>query len=194
MIFETLNFLRNRIESYLGTTGGEPVTILSQPWSNSDDNKNSPFLNTISLINIEEEKVFKTPGRQLTVNQNGSFYSEPEVKLNLYLLFSSFNKSYDESLKYISKIISFFQMQTVFDHTDDVTIQDAKLLLDPSIQQLIIELHSPSFDQLNQIWASLSIGYLPSVIYKVRMLVIDANQQEAAPVITKLDNQIQNYG
>ena len=138
--------------------------------------------------------MFKTPGRQLTVNQNGSFYSEPEVKLNLYLLFSSFSKSYDESLKYISKLISFLQMQTVFDHTDDAPIQDIKLLLDHSIQELIIELHSPSFDQLNQICASLSIGYLPSVIYKVRILVIDASQQQPVPVITKPDNQIENYG
>lgn len=194
MIFETLNFLRNRIESYLGNTGGEPVTILAHPWSNSDDTKNSPFLNTISLINIEEEKVFKTPGKQFTVTQNGSFYAEPDIKLNLFLLFSSYNKSYDESLKYISKIISFFQVQTVYDHTVDVTVTDQKLLLDPSIEQLIIELYSPSFDQLNQIWAALSIGYLPSVIYKVRMLVVDANQQQPAPIITKLDTKIQNYG
>ena len=71
---------------------------------------------------------------------------------------------------------------------------DAKLLLDPGIQQLILELYSPSFDQLNQIWASLSIGYLPSVMYKVRMLIVDANQQTPAPVITSLDNQFQNYG
>jgi len=85
-------------------------------------------------------------------------------------------------------------MQTVFDHTDDAPIQDIKLLLDHSIQELIIELHSPSFDQLNQICASLSIGYLPSVIYKVRILVIDASQQQPVPVITKPDNQIENYG
>ena len=194
MIFETLNFLRNRIERYLGTNGGEPVTILAQPWSNADDNKNSAFLNTITLINIEEEKIFKTPGLQVTVTKDGTFYTEPDVKLNLYLLFSSYNKSYDESLKYISKIISFFQLQTVFDHTDDATVTDAKLLLDPGIQQLILELYSPSFDQLNQIWASLSIGYLPSVMYKVRMLIVDANQQTPAPVITSLDNQFQNYG
>ena len=174
MIFETLNFLRNRIEKYLGTNGGEPVTILAQAWSNSDDNKNSDFLNTISLINIEEEKIFKTPGLKLTVTKDGTFYTEPDVKLNLYLLFSSYNKSYDESLKYISKIISFFQLQTMFDHTDDAMVTDAKLLLDPGIQQLILELYSPSFDQLNQIWASLSIGYLPSVMYKVRMLIVDA--------------------
>lgn len=194
MIFETLNFLRNRIENFLGTGGGEPVTILAQPWSNNDDNKNSSFLNTISLINIEEEKVFKSPGRQVITTQSGSFYTEPDVKLNLYILFSSFNKSYDESLKYISKIISFFQIQSVFDHSDAAALFDPKLQLDPGIQQLIIELYSPSFDQLNQIWASLSIGYLPSVIYKVRMLIVDSQLQVPAPVITEVENTLQNYG
>lgn len=194
MIYETLSFLKNRIEGFLGSGGGEPVTILAQPWSTGDDNKNSAFLNTISLINIEEERVFKSSGRQFRTSQQGSFYTEPDVKLNLYILFSSFNKSYDESLKYISKIISFFQLQSVFDHSGDASLTDLKLQLDPGIQQLIIELYSPSFDQLNQIWASLSIGYLPSVIYKVRMLIVDGQVQVPAPLITGIDQTFQNYG
>ena len=61
MLYEVLNFLKEQLEFYVseGRKTGEPLIQLSNPWSNNDDNHKSSFLNSISLINVEEEKIFK---------------------------------------------------------------------------------------------------------------------------------------
>jgi len=58
MIYDVLNFLKLQLESYIGRTNGEPIIELSGPWSSNDPNSKSSFLNSISLINVEEEKNF----------------------------------------------------------------------------------------------------------------------------------------
>jgi len=41
------------------------------------------------------------------------------------------------------------------------------------VEKVLVELFTVDFDQQNQIWGSLSTGLIPSVIYKVRMIVFD---------------------
>jgi|SRR5688572_22732005 len=186
MIYEVLNFLRLNLDSYIadGRTGAEPVMVLSNPWTSNDSSKNFSFLNSISLINIEEEKVFKTQLPQLLPQENGNFIQRPpDLKLNLYVLFSAYNKNYEDALKLISMVVSYFQMNTVFQK--DRLLKDMAPLPD-GVDKLVVELYSANFEQQNQIWASLSIGYLPSVIYKIRMVVVDVDPKKAKTTIPSI--------
>lgn len=170
MINEALQFLRGNLEKFIseGRVNAEPLLVLANPWSNNDSNKNSSFLNSISLINIEEEKIFKSQIPTRVWIENGKYYDkEPDLKLNLYILICAYNKNYEDGLKFISKVISYFQVNNVF--TQDENQNE----LPKSIEKLVVELHTATFEQQNQIWASLSTGYLPSVIYKVRMLIVE---------------------
>lgn len=185
MIYEALHFLKGRLESFLSEkrSGNEPLIMLSNPWSNNDDNKNSSYLNSISLINIEEEKTFASQGSQIIQGKNGAYFKrEPNLKINLYMLISSYNKNYEDALKFISKVTSFFQQNKVFQkninnlHNDDFPLD---------IEKLIIELYTADFDLQNQIWGSLNIGYLPSVIYKIRMLIIDTDKADKEISVVK---------
>jgi hypothetical protein len=183
MIFDVLNFIKQKVEVFVNSNvGAEPMLVLSNPWSNNDANKNSSFLNSISLINVEEEKIFKTQLPQVVQMKNGNYYKkEPDLKLNLYILISAYNKNYEDGLKFISKIVAYFQQNNVFQH-DATALHDD---LPAGIEKIIVELYTASFEQQNQIWASLSTGYLPSVIYKVRMLIIDGepqNKDEKTPI------------
>lgn len=176
MIYEVLNFLRQKLDAYLaeGRTNTEPIVVLSTPWTSNDNSKGTTFQNSISLINIEEEKVFKSQVQTVTRLENGAYYTkrEPDVKLNLYLLLSAYNKSYEDALKFISRVVTYFQVNSVFNR-DDQALND----LPDGVEKIIMELFTATFEQQNQIWASLSTGYIPSVIYKVKTLTIDAGQE-----------------
>lgn len=179
MIYEVLNFLKLRLETFLaeGRVNSEPLITLSNPWSNNDSNKNSSFLNAMTLVNIEEEKIFKTQGHQIVPSPNGGYYKrEPDLKLNLYVLISAYNKNYEDGLKFISKVVGYFQRNSVFNKQADTSIIHEDL--PANIEKIIMELYTTSFDQQNQIWGSLNTGYIPSLLYKVRMLIVDTDTNE----------------
>jgi hypothetical protein len=185
MIYEVLHFLKVRLESSLKEkrAGNEPLIALSNPWSNNDDNKNSSYLNSMSLISIEEERTFASQGPQIVQGKNGSYYKrEPNLQLNLYMLISAYNKNYEDALKFISKVAAFYQQNNVFQkdmpnrHNTDFP---------PDVEKLIIELYTVDFDIQNKIWGSLNTGYLPSVIYKIRMLIIDTDKADKEISVVK---------
>ncbi|HZE86387.1 MAG TPA: DUF4255 domain-containing protein [Puia sp.] len=188
MIYDVLYFLKQRLEAWLteGRASAEPLIMLSNPWSNNDSNKNSSFLNAISLINVEEEKVFKTQMPAVVQRENGNYYKkEPDIKLNLYLMVSAYHKNYEDGLKFLSRVISFFQAHNVFEKKPGKP--GRKDDLPERVEKIVVELYTADFEQQNQIWASLSTGYIPSVIYKIRMIIIDnAATDERISLITEI--------
>ncbi|MDG1331969.1 MAG: DUF4255 domain-containing protein [Crocinitomicaceae bacterium] len=119
----------------------------------------------ITLVNIEEDRVNR-PNDPYIKTVDGFTKVNPEIKLNIYLLFSAnFTGLYDEALKFISHVIQFFQSKSVFTtaNTPD---------LDPSIEKLIAELHPMSFEQQNYLWGMVGGKYLPSAMYRFRMIVV----------------------
>jgi|GEM_PF-1625514 len=174
MIYEVLDFLRQRLESSLseGKAPGEPQVALSTPWSNNDNHKSANFLNAISLINVEEERLFKTQTPSIVQKTDGRYFQkEPDLKLNLYILVSTYHKMYEDGLRSLSRIVRFFQANNVFVNGGGPGVKGE---LPEGVEKIITELWSAGFEQQNQIWASLSTGYIPSVIYKIRMIIIDS--------------------
>ena len=172
MIDKALSFLADSINNYyeynLGSSYNETVKlsgIVEQDGSTAKDTDNSVVL---TLINLEEERVLKTQ-RPTVENVNGQTVKfNPDIKLNLYTLFTVNFSNYKESLKFISHIVSFFQINNVFTPGSHPT-------LDASIQKLIVDLYTISFEQQNNLWGALGAKYMPSVIYKLRMLVVREN-------------------
>src|SRR5882762_8941224 len=115
MIYDVINFLKRRLEAYLseGRSSAEPLLVLSNPWSGNDSNQNSTFLNAISLINVEEERVFRSQTPSIVQKGDGQFYKkEPDLKLNLYMMVSTYHKNYEDGLKFLSRVVGFFQATT----------------------------------------------------------------------------------
>lgn len=177
MIDTTLNFLTQEINSYLkikNNTPNEDKIVLSSIASESGLVIPNKSLG-LSLINIEEERVFKEQ-KATYLNENGQAqYYNPELRLNLYILISANfqdklvedpSDNYKEGLKQLSYVILFFQSKNVF------TNENSPLLasIDPNIQKIIVELYSYSFEQLYNFWSVVGTKYLPSVLYKIRML------------------------
>ena len=171
MLDIALKFLTAELNTYLSTqmtSTPEGVVRMSKL---VDEAGKYAFENSIvaSIINIEEDRIFKsqTPDRIYTNGQH--IVLEPELKLNLHVIFAAnFEvKNYDQALKYISYVLMFFQSHPAFTSVEYPA-------LDPSIEKLTIELQSLSYEQLNQVWAFIGAKQLPSVIYKVRMVSLQS--------------------
>lgn len=122
----------------------------------------------LCLINIEKDSI---PFRQHNGNSGAdrSATNPSPLYFNLYLMiighFSSNN--YSEALKFISNTISFFQRCPVFDHQNTPD-------LDKRLDKLVLEIENLNIQDLSNVWGILSGKYLPSVLYKVRMVAFDS--------------------
>jgi hypothetical protein len=134
----------------------------------------------ITLVNIEEDRISKS--QENFIRKDGKIvYQNPKVYLNLQLLFSANLSSYTESLKRLSFIIQFFQYQNVF---TPLTTPG----LPAGVEELIIDMHTISLQDLNNLWGILGSKYLPSVLYKMRLMTISEDfVQGGAGLITGID-------
>ncbi len=119
------------------------------------------------IVNIEKDSAV---GR--VSNQNGSgahrtAISNPPVYLNLYMMAAGYFNQYTEALKFISNTISFFQRHPIFDHQNTPE-------LDEKIEKLVLDIENLDIKDLSTLWGVLSGKYLPSILYKVRMVAFDA--------------------
>lgn len=119
----------------------------------------------LTLVNVEEERIMKSQITHVTTPKGTVANINPEIKLNLYVLFAANFADYSSSLKFLSGVFRFFQSKTVF--TSDNTP-----IMDPTIQKLIVELYSLSFEQQNHLWGYLGAKFIPSVLYKIRLVTI----------------------
>lgn len=178
MIHTSLSFITQELNSYLKLRTDDPATnrvSLTSVATESDGVVIPDSTLGLSLINIEEERVFKDQ-RTTAINEEGNAqHLNPEIKLNLYILISAnfqdkqddtSDDDYVEGLKQLSYAISFFQAKNVFTQENSPSMVD----FDPAIKKLIVELYSYSFEQLYNFWTVVGTKYLPSVLYRVRLV------------------------
>ena len=181
MIEKTLVFIRDQINNYLTLRIGSEDKISLSSLLDKDSNLIATDL-SMTLVNIEEEKVLKNQPHYRETPQGTIAKINPEIMVNLYVLFTANfgddELGYRESLKFISYIIGFFQARNVFTPKRYPT-------LDPSIEKLLVEMYSMSFEAINNLWGSLGAKHMTSVLYKIRLLAIqeDEIKMDAPPII-----------
>ncbi|MDB4533895.1 DUF4255 domain-containing protein [Vicingaceae bacterium] len=132
----------------------------------------------VSIVNIQEERLATPQGHGAI-----SIGSKQPIYLNLFLLFSThFNEKLNqESLRFISAVIGFFQSRRVFTPGDTPS-------LDASIEKLVMEIYNLDFKDQSSIYSTLGAKYTPSIIYKMRMVAIDEGLMDySAGLITERD-------
>lgn len=141
----------------------------------------------LTLVNIEEDRISKSP--QNFRRMDGQIeYRNPKIYLNLYCLFSVFHNTYEVALQYLSLIIQFFQYRNIINHQNTPAASEPKL--DPRIEQLVFDMVTMNFEQVNHLWGTLGGKYLPSVLYKVRLVAIEDDTPESVgpPILNIIIN------
>lgn len=180
MIAAAIDHLRNRLNQFLRQSSdhGEDIAVLShiveQDGTVAQAGTNKLLL---FLVNIEKETAAqRVPGSGSAAFDRAVLGSGP-LFLNLYLMVAANFADYAESLKVISRAIEFFQRTPVF------TPQNSPEM-PPGLSRLALDIENLSVQDLSALWGALSGHYLPSVLYKVRMVVLDPNDVRAVvPVV-----------
>jgi len=122
------------------------------------------------LVNVEKDTIPHRQAPSIPAGADRSFTTYPPIYVNFHLMFASHfrGNNYLEALKFLSHTISFFQRHPVFDQH---TTPD----LDQQIDKLILGLENLPMHNLSTLWSALSGKYLPSVLYKVRMVAFDTD-------------------
>lgn len=167
------------LATYINTMQGINVKLGAQNIGDyqSDDNDFDGENLVVTVVRIDEESTLKNFPNQKLIQTGTTFKMDkrfPKIYLNYYLLFTC-TLQYDKAVAVIYKAIKFFQHQKKFvfaSDGDDI--------------ELNMELCSPSFEQLNNIWGMLGGKQMPSVLYKARVSALERDVESLASIITSI--------
>lgn len=123
----------------------------------------------ISLVNLERETAQPFYNRLPQSANQVQAQINPEVRLNADILIASNFDDYKETLTFLNLAISFFQSYTVLDSSVSANFP-------PELSRLEFEMERISYQNMHSLWTSMGVKYLPSVMYKMRMLTIQGNE------------------
>ncbi|MEN2280575.1 DUF4255 domain-containing protein [Algoriphagus sp. SE2] len=145
----------------------------------------------VSVINIQEESSLRNnPANKQIYDNMGlprGVSRNPGIFLNVFLLIGANKDQYNIGLQRISQVISFFQANSIFTETDIPGLTNFGL------DKILFELHSTSFEELNQLWGIMGGKYIPSVVYKMRLAYFSSiDERMEIPIVKSIESQFGN--
>lgn len=138
----------------------------------------------VSVVNIEKEALPSTFSRSTSSDHAITTIGFPPVHLNVHLLISANypGKNYTEALKFISYAALFFQGNPIFTHENTPDMSD-------DLSKITMEIENLNMRDLSSLWSVISGKYLPSILYKMRMITLDSREIKAqVRTMTGADN------
>jgi len=134
----------------------------------------------LTLVNIDEEKTLKNNPHYVRDGE-ALLKRNPTLFLNLYVLISCGADDYETALSKISYVIGFFQSKHVF------TPENAEAAFpDEHVEKIIMDMFSMNFEQVNHLWGIMGGKYIPSVLYKMRLVPVQEDRGKGGPVVREI--------
>ena len=173
ILYTTIQFVKNKLNAYFRNTSrwAEEKAIIanvSAVQSGSDPEFSDKLLISLAHLNLEYA-VLNQHGKVLSGEQFNRV--QPPVTFNTDLLFSASSIKYEESLKLLSDTITFFQANHFYDPTNSPD-------LPKGIQKISLSVLDLDYHESSQLWSKIGAKYIPSILYRMRLVVFDANQTE----------------
>lgn len=182
MIYEALSLVSDQLSRYLLSKNLveranevilQNVALVELAGGSGTSNLQLESTVILSLVNIAEE--FTLKNQAVSRVQNGTFISRyPKININLYVLIAANDTgNYDNSLRRLGGVIEFFQGKRIFNFQE--TPPSREILGDVNLLalELIFEIHTLTFEQINHLWGALGGKQLPFVLYKVRLVSLE---------------------
>ncbi|MFY8093840.1 MAG: Pvc16 family protein [Niveispirillum sp.] len=170
MLDRALSFVRDALDSHLqrSLSLSEPVAVLNHlHHSDSGSSQKNQNRLIMSLIKIEQDSSRQYYNAQL--KKNATFSKLPPQFFNINVLMAANFDDYLESLKVLSQVILFFQANSSFQRASYPNLPEELNLLE-------IEVEATPDVKSFEIWGALGTSYVPSIIYKIRRLIVDSHQ------------------
>ncbi len=181
MIDDTLVFLKNSLNAHLkmgGTTTDPQEDQVVFPVGQATDSIVFKLgAVTLLLLTLEQDNVLHAPNLYRRTLPDGSTQSiNPDIRLNLSVLFVANHLQYEDSLRILSAIIQYFQNHRFLN-------QQNAPALDDDIDLLLIELVTPTLAEQNEIWGALRAHYHPSLMYRIKTLIFEGDVTSNAAAV-----------
>lgn len=200
MIHHALELLELELNTYFRSLPNHPddsyvklgnVAVLESESGGDTEELNDKVI--ITLVNIEEESAYKNIPNYIRTTNGSVRYLNAPVFLNLYVLFSSnlAPKRYPTALQYLAELIQFFQSKNTFSLKNAPGFKSGEPL-DPDLAgiQLILDMYTMTFEQINHLWGSLGGKQMPFVMYKARLVkVFDRRTMGTGTLIEEVDRK-----
>lgn len=123
----------------------------------------------LALFQIDEERSLREqlPSRVLVGGRE--VVMPPPLKLNLVVVLAARFQQYDQALRTLSLVLTYFQSHPLFTPADSPG-------LPTGIDRLAVELQSYGPEQLNQMWTCFGAKHLPAIVYRLRMVVLQDDE------------------
>lgn len=182
MIDGTLGFIEARLNAYLREmfpSDTDWVTISAVTSSNGDVVRAVANRIVLTLINIDRDGVATRTTPRTRIDDTTSLRMNPTLQINLDMLVSAhFDDDYRGGLKLLSSVIGYFQAASLF------TPQSAPDLPD-DLEKLTVEWVDLSHREIHNLWTVLGGRYMPSALYRLRMLSFQQGWvTDDVPIIT----------
>jgi hypothetical protein len=189
MIFDVLNLIRQSLQNYVLEVAVREDTqdivvlnnvVMATELGGLDERMKEKIVMT--LVNIQEESTLKNSTGYRFENGH-TVYQNPPTYLNLFILFSVLHNDYEQALRLLSRVIEFFQWRrkispSLSPGSENEGIGDFEVVMD---------LYSLTFEQLNHLWGTLGGKQLPFALYRARLVALEAEKRQAEePVITEI--------
>lgn len=182
MIFDALKLIQSAFQIYVSEVEEPPPSqdimvldniALAEDLGGSRENIDGKIV--MSLVNIQEETTLKNIPHYRQENGR-TVYKNPPVHLNLFVLFSVLHRDqYETSLKRLARVVEFFQWRKEF----SFAATPPQLGGLSQEMKLYADLYTLTFEQLNHLWGSLGGKQVPFVLYRMRLVEVEAQKQQA---------------
>lgn len=169
--------------------------------NDGDEFLDSKFPIVLSIVNIEEDKTLRNQTvylKDLNDHDNIQRHRHPTKHLIMSLLFSSYNKEltkYLDGIDRLKNIIYFFQNHNAvyYKETENFVTYDefsplnaSEHLINDGYAKITFETISLTMEQLNQMWSYLGSKYMPSVLVKMKFVLIQGEEKLGERVIQRV--------
>jgi hypothetical protein len=188
VIDQALLFLRDRLNAALAPRLGGVDAGLEDPVTFVEGDKLDPLtLKTgavsLLLVNCEEERLMRPDDPFSRMLPGGPAAARPPVRLNLLILFAARYRAYEAALAALSAVLGHFQANPLYERRSNPALA-------AGIERLVVELHTLALAEQNDLWGSLKLAYHPSLLYRVRLLLVADGTAVAGPAVTDLAREL----
>ncbi|MEO9651745.1 MAG: DUF4255 domain-containing protein [Roseobacter sp.] len=169
MIDQTLKLISTRLNAHLCAVFSVSDDFVSiGPLSDAEGKPTAEARNrlTMFLTNIAQDSVPRSSVSRGALADGKT----PPFHLDIYFMLASGHdpEIYGEGLKLISAALMFFQANPVMNPRTTPEMP-------AGLSQLSIEIANLKVEEIGQLWGNLGGRYVPSVMFKIRSVMIDAD-------------------
>lgn len=141
---------------------------------------------TLLVVNLAQEHAMRPADPHRMMMADGTTQTiSPPIYLNVDVMFVAHFKKYEHSLLYVSALLKFFQCHRFLDHENTPA-------LSPEIEKLTIELLTLPLQDQQNLWSLLRSAYQPSLLYRLRTLVVQSDDLVRVPPVSTVVSRLQS--